>query len=213
MLSALLPLLGHYQHPPSPAVPQVFISPFLIIQTSSLFLSFLVSFLLSVPASKANQSINHRADGQQSPRLTVNLGSNNPFRNRTSSSPSLTAPDRISPRPLSTNPFLDDFEAAMSAGPAGAEASSPVKSPVKEKEDPTAGTTDLFVCYSTTPLLFDWRNGADVFLAGEPVAGQQAETATAATARPATTRPASGECPARRAPWPTTPSASASPSL
>ncbi|EEQ84029.1 Pal1 cell morphology protein, variant 2 [Blastomyces dermatitidis ER-3] len=50
-------------------------------------------------------------DRQPSPRLTVNLGSNNPFRNR-ASSPSIASPTTSIPRqrPVSRNPFLDDSE-------------------------------------------------------------------------------------------------------
>ncbi|OJD15766.1 hypothetical protein AJ78_04023 [Emergomyces pasteurianus Ep9510] len=52
-------------------------------------------------------------DRQPSPRLTVNLGSNNPFRNR-ASSPAIASPTGPIPRqrPVSRNPFLDDPEPA-----------------------------------------------------------------------------------------------------
>ncbi|KAF2160452.1 hypothetical protein M409DRAFT_29074 [Zasmidium cellare ATCC 36951] len=59
-------------------------------------------------------------DRQRSPvGLTLNLSSNNPFRNRTTSpsprnSPFLESPAKP-PRPVSTNPFLDDSE--MTFGP------------------------------------------------------------------------------------------------
>ncbi|EEP82685.1 predicted protein [Uncinocarpus reesii 1704] len=49
-------------------------------------------------------------DRQASPLLSVPLGSNNPFRNRTSSA-SLLATPTGRPRPVSTNPFLDESEA------------------------------------------------------------------------------------------------------
>lgn len=59
----------------------------------------------------ANKSILFLAiDSRPSPALTLNLSSNNPFRNRTAS-PSLSdgqrSPFDPPPRPVSRNPFLD----------------------------------------------------------------------------------------------------------
>ncbi|EEH04762.1 conserved hypothetical protein [Histoplasma capsulatum G186AR] len=55
-------------------------------------------------------------DRQPSPGLTVNLGSNNPFRNRASSASfaSTTGPPLRQQRPVSRNPFLDDSESQAS---------------------------------------------------------------------------------------------------
>ncbi|KAK1148725.1 hypothetical protein N8T08_008610 [Aspergillus melleus] len=76
---------------------------------------------------------------QASPQLPVNLGSNNPFRNRAlSPSSSITSGGRPE-RPTSTNPFLDDVDP-----------SSPQSAPVgsmtfpNERQDITGNTRDLF---------------------------------------------------------------------
>ena len=74
--------------------------------------------------------------------LNINLGSNNPFRNR--SIPSSTSP--VSPgfrpeRPRSTNPFIDETEMmSPQSAPAGA-----VLSPTNEKPPFVGNTAELFV--------------------------------------------------------------------
>ncbi|PGH20390.1 hypothetical protein AJ80_03535 [Polytolypa hystricis UAMH7299] len=70
-------------------------------------------------------------DRQPSPRLTVNLGSNNPFRNLATSPTSLSppSPGPRPPRPLSTNPFLDDSESLSLHSAIGANMSPNKPSP------------------------------------------------------------------------------------
>jgi hypothetical protein len=122
----------------------------------------------------------------------VNFGSNNPFRNRTSSSPSLVAPDKTSPRPLSTNPFLDDFEEAASAAAPSGQMSSPVKSPADKEL--TGHTAELFVCDLDQFPYFKRAWEADVLLltTGEPLTRP-----TKTFISSATTCPTARECPSR----------------
>ncbi|EER26402.1 hypothetical protein CPC735_005740 [Coccidioides posadasii C735 delta SOWgp] len=80
---------------------------------------------------------------QSSPRLAVPLGSNNPFRNRTSSPPDgLLAAPASRPRPVSTNPFLDDSE-ALALQALGAGNMSPTKSS-KQDSDVAEHASRLF---------------------------------------------------------------------
>ncbi|KAH2787928.1 hypothetical protein KXW38_004164 [Aspergillus fumigatus] len=80
------------------------------------------------------------ADGQISPRLAVNLGSNNPFRNRALSPAGSATSGSRPPRPTSTNPFLDDTDSLSSprSAPVGT-----LFSPV-EQQDMTSNTRELF---------------------------------------------------------------------
>jgi hypothetical protein len=78
-------------------------------------------------------------------QLSINLGSNNPFRNR-AVSPSSTSP--VSPgqrpeRPRSTNPFLDNTEMmSPQSAPAGA-----ILSPSSDKHSFKGNTAELFVSF------------------------------------------------------------------
>lgn len=74
-----------------------------------------------------------------SPQLAVNLGSNNPFRNRALSPSISTRPLARPERPTSTNPFLDDADLAQSA-PGASAMSQPVA-----QQDLTGNARDLFV--------------------------------------------------------------------
>lgn len=80
-------------------------------------------------------------DGQISPPLAVNLGSNNPFRNRALSPAGSATSGSRPPRPTSTNPFLDDTDSLSSprSAPVGT-----LFSPV-EQQDMTSNTRELFV--------------------------------------------------------------------
>ncbi|PGH18085.1 hypothetical protein AJ79_00713 [Helicocarpus griseus UAMH5409] len=112
--------------------------------------------LQSVNLSKISLTSFHQSfelDRQPSPRLTVNLGSNNPFRNR-ASSPSVASPTSplSRPRPVSTNPFLDDSEAfAPLSAPAGS--MSPQKASPAEPQF-TGHTAELFenLCLDNKPV-------------------------------------------------------------
>ncbi|KAF7588486.1 hypothetical protein BBP40_005654 [Aspergillus hancockii] len=76
---------------------------------------------------------------QTSPGLPVNLGSNNPFRNRALSPSNSIASTGRPERPTSTNPFLDDFDAlSPQSAPTGS-----MVSPI-DRQDITNNTRDLF---------------------------------------------------------------------
>ncbi|KAL5364994.1 Pal1 cell morphology protein-domain-containing protein [Aspergillus floccosus] len=78
----------------------------------------------------------------------VNLGSNNPFRNRALSPSNSIASGTRPERPTSTNPFLDDTDALS---PQSAPVGSTMFSPIDDKNDLTGNTRDLFENLSINP--------------------------------------------------------------
>ncbi|PLN85812.1 Pal1-domain-containing protein [Aspergillus taichungensis] len=84
-----------------------------------------------------------------SPGLPVNLGSNNPFRNRALSPASSANSGSRPERPTSTNPFLDDTDPlSPQSAPVGVTPFSPVDRP-----DMTGNTRELFANLSLNPTL------------------------------------------------------------
>ncbi|KAF2275459.1 Pal1-domain-containing protein [Westerdykella ornata] len=84
-------------------------------------------------------------DRRPSPGLTLNLPSNNPFRNRASSpaaSPALDTPRSTASRPMSRNPFLSTFEAEFNKEAANAAQLIDMSANMKESpKKPTFGST------------------------------------------------------------------------
>ncbi|CRG85874.1 Protein PAL1 [Talaromyces islandicus] len=93
-----------------------------------------------------------------SPQFSVNLGSNNPFRNRTLSpgspvSPGLASPGIRPERPRSTNPFLDDTEIlSPQSAPAGT-----IKSPMSDNNPYTGNAAELFESLSLNSKPTDYE--------------------------------------------------------
>lgn len=85
-------------------------------------------------------------DRRASPGLTLNLSSNNPFRNRAASpagaSPALHTPNSAGSRPVSRNPFLQAFEAEFNKEAARSDNLIDMSASVKESpKKATFGTT------------------------------------------------------------------------
>lgn len=98
---------------------------------------------------KANEQL--VSTGPRSPGLTINLSSNNPFRNRTAS-PTLS-PQYPPPRPVSRNPFLDASGTPISTSPTMSQTNSTTAAP---RAPLTGNAADLFVCHpkvSKFPLI------------------------------------------------------------
>jgi len=78
----------------------------------------------------------------RSPGLTLNLSSNNPFRNR-ATSPTLS-PQLLPPRPVSRNPFLDASGAPIPTSPTMSQANGATIAPTPL----TGNAAELFVRHS-----------------------------------------------------------------
>jgi hypothetical protein len=78
----------------------------------------------------------------RSPGLTINLSSNNPFRNR-ATSPTLS-PQLVPPRPVSRNPFLDASGAPISTSPTMSQTNGATVAP----KPLTGHAAELFVRHS-----------------------------------------------------------------
>ncbi|GAM39232.1 hypothetical protein TCE0_034f10604 [Talaromyces pinophilus] len=112
-------------------------------------------------------------------QLSINLGSNNPFRNR-AVSPSSTSPISPGPRPerpRSTNPFLDNTEImSPQSAPAGA-----VLSPSSEKHPFMGNTAELFENLSLNSSSKERRPA--------PPPPDKPSSSRPSAARPSTSRP------------------------
>ena len=114
-------------------------------------LANIVPFVCS-PAIGLGQPDNRpQSSSSHSPGLTLNLSSNNPFRNRAASPNSFSPPPPHSPfddpphRPVSRNPFLDPFNPPQSSQQQRSTSPDKMASTSKKATSPTA--EELFVSF------------------------------------------------------------------